>query len=124
MSAASWQKTHSDWSKPWWLAETGKTIPELLADVPHTCTTPEIRVECPDHIKFEVVRAVTERFRGDYEVIDIDGMRVLFGDGWGLVRASNTQPALVLRFEAPTQSRLDEIRARVESALEDVKKSF
>jgi phosphomannomutase / phosphoglucomutase len=106
------------------LAATGKTIPELLADVPHTYNTPEIRVECPDDIKFEVVKAVTERFRNKYDVIDIDGVRVLFGDGWGLVRASNTQPALVLRFEALEEARLTEIRDLVESTLEDVKKSF
>lgn len=106
------------------LAATEKTIPELLADVPGTYSTPEIRVEYPDDTKFEVVEAVTERFRNEYEVIDIDGMRVVFEDGWGLVRASNTQPALVLRFEALTEQRLVEIRMLVESTLEDVKKSF
>ena len=99
------------------LSVTGKTIPELLADVPKTFSTPEIRVECPDSIKFEVVAKITEHFRKRENVIDIDGVRVLFDDGWGLVRASNTQPALVLRFEAMTAKRLEEIRTLVESTL-------
>ena len=102
------------------LAASGKTIPQLLADVPKTYSTPEIRVECPDTIKFDVVAKVTQYFRQREKVIDIDGVRVLFKDGWGLVRASNTQPALVLRFEAMTENRLGEIRNLVESALADV----
>ena len=106
------------------LAATGKTIGELLADVPKTFNTPEIRVEMPDNIKFKVVEAVTEYFRRRENVIDIDGVRVLFGDGWGLVRASNTQPALVLRFEAMTKDRLNEIRGIVESALEKIKQEM
>ncbi|RPJ80544.1 MAG: phosphomannomutase/phosphoglucomutase [Deltaproteobacteria bacterium] len=106
------------------LSDTGKTISELLADVPKTFNTPEIRVDCPDSIKFQVVRKVTQIFREKYDVIDIDGVRILFDDGWGLVRASNTQPALVLRFEAMTRERIAEIRALVEHTLEDVKKGF
>ena len=104
------------------LADTGKTISELLSDVPKTYTTPEIRVECPDETKFEVVKKITEHFRELNDVIDIDGVRVVFPDGWGLVRASNTQPALVLRFEAETEDRLGEIRNLVESALTDIQK--
>lgn len=104
------------------LADTGKTISELLSDVPKTYTTPEIRVECPDETKFEVVKKITEHFRELNDVIDIDGVRVVFPDGWGLVRASNTQPALVLRFEAETEDRLGEIRNLVESALADIQK--
>jgi phosphomannomutase / phosphoglucomutase len=104
------------------LADTGKTIGELLVDVPKTFNTPEIRVEMPDNVKFKVVERVTEYFRQREKVIDIDGVRVLFGDGWGLVRASNTQPALVLRFEALSEDRLTEIRHTVESALEKIKK--
>jgi phosphomannomutase/phosphoglucomutase len=99
------------------IADTGKTISDLLSDVPKTYTTPEIRVECPDDKKFDVVQKVTEYFRERYDVIDIDGARVLFDDGWGLVRASNTQPALVLRFEAMSEERLKEIRDLVESTL-------
>jgi phosphomannomutase/phosphoglucomutase len=105
------------------LADTGKTIPELLAGVPETFSTPEIRVECPDDIKFDVVAKVTDYFRQREKVIDIDGVRVLFDDGWGLVRASNTQPALVLRFEAMTAPRLTEIRNLMESTLADILKS-
>ena len=102
------------------LADTGKTISELLAGVPDTYSTPEIRVECPDHIKFDVVRRVTEHFRRIHEVIDIDGVRVLFPDGWGLVRASNTQPALVLRFEAMSRKALARIKEQVESVLLEI----
>ena len=105
------------------LTKTGKTISELLADVPKTYSTPEIRVECPDDQKFAVVKKVTEFFRERYNVIDIDGVRVLFADGWGLVRASNTQPALVLRFEAMSEPRLSEIRNLVESTLADIQKA-
>ena len=104
------------------LTKTGQRISELLADVPNTYATPEIRVECPDHKKFAVVAKVTEYFRKNYQVIDIDGARVLFEDGWGLVRASNTQPALVLRFEALSESRLLEIRHLVESTLAEIQK--
>ena len=104
------------------LAKTGKKISDLLSDVPPTYSTPEIRVECPDDKKFDVVAKVTDYFREKYNVIDIDGVRVLFDDGWGLVRASNTQPALVLRFEAMSEARLSEIRNLVESALADIKK--
>jgi len=103
------------------LTKTGKRISELLADVPPTYSTPEIRVECPDDRKFGVVEKVTEHFRKGYNVIDIDGVRVLFEDGWGLVRASNTQPALVLRFEALSESRLAEIRNLVESVVADIR---
>jgi len=103
------------------LAASGKTIGELLGDVPKSFNTPEIRVDCPDDIKFDVVARVTEYFRQREKVIDIDGVRVLYDDGWGLVRASNTQPALVLRFEALSEARLTEIRAAVEAVLEQIK---
>ncbi len=106
------------------LASTGKSLGELLEDVPETYNTPEIRVDCPDKIKFEVVRKVTEHFQALQKVIDIDGARILFDDGWGLVRASNTQPALVLRFEALSPEALEKIRATVESALEKIKAQF
>jgi phosphomannomutase/phosphoglucomutase len=105
------------------LTQTGNTISELLADVPKTYSTPEIRVESPDDKKFAVVEKATEYFREQYNIIDIDGVRILFDDGWGLVRASNTQPALVLRFEALTEQRLNEIRNLVESTIEDIQKA-
>ncbi len=106
------------------LSNTGKELSDLLSDVPETFTTPEIRVECPDAKKFALVEKVTEHFRRQNEVIDIDGVRVLFPDGWGLVRASNTQPALVLRFEALSENRLSEIKDLIETALEDIKQSM
>ena len=85
------------------LSRTKKRIPELLDGVPQTFTTPEIRIECPDEIKFEVVeRAKREFEKKNLKIVDIDGARITFQDGWGLVRASNTQPVLVLRYEAET----------------------
>jgi len=106
------------------LSSGDKPLSAYLKDIPKTFNTPEIRVDCPDNIKFKVVAKVTEYFKTKNEVIDIDGARVLFGDGWGLVRASNTQPALVLRFEALSQDRLDEIRTEIEGVLENIKNSI
>ena len=79
--------------------------------------TPEIRLDCADAAKFDVVAQVTAHFRKTHEVIDVDGARILFGDGWGLVRASNTQPVLVVRFEARTPKRLQAIQAEVTAVL-------
>lgn len=92
----------------------------LLADIPPLCSTPEIRFEVPEAIKFKVVAEAVADLKKKYEVIDIDGARVQFPDGWGLVRASNTQPVLVMRFEAQTQKRLEEIRAIVENEIKAV----
>ena len=103
------------------LSKTGKSLQELLADVPQSYTTPEIRVECPDHKKFALVEKLKDEFRKHYTIIDVDGVRVVLDDGWGLVRASNTQPALVLRFEAQSEERLEEIQAMVETAIEKLK---
>ena len=99
------------------LSESGMKLSELLANVPKSFSTPEIRVDCPDKIKFGVVDSVKNRYRKTHEIITIDGVRVNFGDGWGLLRSSNTQPVLVLRFEASTQKRLEEIRREMESVL-------
>ncbi|MBW2650355.1 MAG: phosphomannomutase/phosphoglucomutase, partial [Deltaproteobacteria bacterium] len=101
------------------LSLTGQKLSQLLSDVPHTFNTPEIRVDCPDDIKFQVVERIKDRFAEDedYDIIDIDGVRVQFEDGWGLVRASNTQPVLVLRFESKTEEGLRSIRALVENVL-------
>jgi len=86
-------------------------IAELLADVPKMMNTPEIRMDCPDEKKFGVVAALTEEFKKDYTVIEVDGARVIFDGGWGLIRASNTQPALVLRFEAADEKKLEKIKS-------------
>jgi phosphomannomutase/phosphoglucomutase len=99
------------------VADSGRSITELLADVPKFVSTPEIRVDCPDEIKFGIVDRAVAHFRRIHDVIDVDGVRVLFGDGWGLIRASNTQPVLVLRFEARSRERLDAIREEMTSWL-------
>jgi phosphomannomutase/phosphoglucomutase len=102
------------------LSRTDKTIGDMLADVPKYYSTPEIRMDYPDEEKFQIVASLTEYFKRQYEVIDVDGARILFGDGWGLVRASNTQPILVLRFEARTPERLEEIKQIVISKLREI----
>src|SRR5712691_3389747 len=97
------------------LAKAGRPLSTLLTDLPHTVSTPEIRVECPDDVKFKVVEEAKKQLAREHKIIDIDGVRVLFPDGWGLIRASNTQPALVLRFEATSEAALKRIREIVES---------
>ncbi len=105
------------------LTHTDKPMSALLADVPKTFISPEIRVDCPEATKFQVVAAVKEHFaKGSFKVIDVDGVRVTFPDGWGLVRASNTQALLVLRFEATTEPRLREIQGLLEGAVRDAMK--
>jgi phosphomannomutase/phosphoglucomutase len=104
------------------LAKDPRSIGEMLSDVPRTYATPEIRVDCPDATKFAVVAAVLEHYRkAGRSVVDIDGARISFGDAedpsWGLVRASNTGPVLVMRFEATTPERRDAIRAEVEQVV-------
>jgi len=88
----------------------GKRLSELAARIPKYFATPEIRIETTDEKKFEIVEKLKTDFAKKYKVIDIDGVRVDFPDGWGLIRSSNTQPVLVLRFEAKTKQRLEEIR--------------
>jgi len=92
------------------LSGQAKSLAQLVDALPSYFSTPEIRITCPDEDKWEVVRQLTETFKKDHDVVDIDGARVQFGDGWGLVRVSNTQPILVMRFEARTEERLAEIR--------------
>ncbi len=104
------------------LAADPRSIGEMLSDVPVTFATPELRVDCPDAIKFDVVKAITERYKSKgLPVADIDGARVSFGTpaapAWGLVRASNTGPVLVMRFEATTEAERDRLRAEVEAAV-------
>jgi phosphomannomutase/phosphoglucomutase len=102
------------------VARTGKSPSELLADVPEYASTPEIRIDCPDREKFRVVDELKTYLASRAKIIDIDGVRAVFDDGWGLVRASNTQPVLVLRFEARTDARLAEIRGELLDALRKV----
>ncbi len=110
------------------LSRDARSLGEMLADVPRTFATPEIRVDCPDAIKFDVVDAVRRHYRAaGLPVVDIDGARISFGTAaepaWGLVRASNTGPVLVMRFEATTAARRDTIHAEVESVVESARKS-
>lgn len=84
---------------------------------PESFVTPELHMDCPDTAKKSVMAKAVEFFRARYDIIDTDGVRLVFPDGWGLVRASNTQPVLVLRFEAESASRLEEIRNIVEEPL-------
>jgi phosphomannomutase/phosphoglucomutase len=97
------------------VADSGRSVDELLGDVPRFVSTPEIRVDCPDDRKFGIVEKARAYFGAKYEVITVDGVRVLFGDGWGLIRASNTQPVIVMRFEARTQKQLERIQSEMET---------
>jgi phosphomannomutase/phosphoglucomutase len=104
------------------LTKDEKPLADHIDALPKLFNTPEIRYELPDEVKFEVVKRVVEKFKSTaapdkHEVVDVDGARITWKDGWALVRASNTQAALVLRFEAETQPRLDEIRKLVEGEL-------
>lgn len=102
------------------MSKTGKKVSELLGDIPESVSTPEIRVDCPEEIKFQLVERVKDQLSQEHEVIDIDGVRVEFPFGWGLIRASNTQPALVLRFEAEDNEKLKQISTLIEGRLSSV----
>jgi len=100
------------------LDQEGPPLSELYADLPKIISTPEIRFDCPsDEKKFEIVKNVVADLKKEYQVIDIDGARIEFDDGWGLIRASNTQPVLVMRFEATSEKRLAEIRELIEGKI-------
>ena len=99
------------------LSHSAHSLAELRAALPQTVATPELRVACPDALKFDVVKRAAAHFASQYTVIDIDGVRIEFEHGWGLLRPSNTQPVLVMRFEADTPERLAEYRAVIEDHL-------
>ncbi len=102
------------------LSRSDKSLSEMVATLPSYYSTPEIRGEISDDAtKFRMVEQAVEYFTANYDVIDVDGVRILFGDGWGLVRASNTQPVIVMRFEARTEERLAEIQETVTSKLRE-----
>jgi len=120
------------------LSKKTTTLSELVEDLPKTVVTPEIRVDLPDAVKFDVMRSIQVKF-AEYlkagqklgptqltlrDVITIDGVRAVFDEGWGLIRASNTQPALVLRFEATSVDRINAIRALIENELADVRRAL
>ena len=102
------------------LLKEGKPLSTLLSDLPKAFNTPEIRIDCPEEKKFETVERVKNILSKDYPIIDIDGVRVKFAEGWGLLRASNTGPILVMRFEATSEERLSEYRGLVEEILKGV----
>jgi phosphomannomutase/phosphoglucomutase len=99
------------------VAASGQPLSAHFAGLPETVVTPEIRIECPDELKFAVVQLAAEQLRARYETVDVDGARVLFPEGWGLVRASNTQPVLVMRFEARSEQLLRQYREELESVV-------
>src|SRR5262249_52480848 len=107
------------------LTQSRQTLAELYDTLPVLHNTPEIRMPCPDAVKFEVVRRAVAWFRERYQIVDVDGVRVLFEEagrnvGWGLVRASNTGPVLVMRFEADGPRRLGEIKTLMEDRLRQI----
>jgi phosphomannomutase/phosphoglucomutase len=120
------------------LAKTRQPLSALVSDLPRSVVTPEIRVDLPDTVKFDVVERIRQRFTEYWEtkqglgprrlalqdLITIDGVRAIFDEGWGLIRASNTQPALVLRFEATSSAQLEVIRALIEDELALAKRAL
>jgi phosphomannomutase/phosphoglucomutase len=102
------------------LANAERPLSALLADLPKTVSTPEIRIDCPDDKKFLIAERAKEYFRRYYDIIDVDGVRIQFPEGWGLIRASNTQPALVLRFEAQSRGKLKEYRTIIENKVAEL----
>ncbi len=101
------------------VARSGRPLSAWLDEFPQYVSTSELRYPVTEESKFQIVEEAVAHFRREHEVIDVDGARVLFGDGWGLLRASNTEPVLVGRFEARTEERLGEIRAAMEGWLRD-----
>ncbi len=102
------------------LSRSEKNLSEIISDIPRYISTPEIRIRCRDDEKFRIVESIVEKFKREYSVITVDGARIQFKDGWGLVRASNTEPALILRFEAKTKEELN----RIEQIITDELRRF
>lgn len=105
------------------VAKSGKPLSYQMNGIPKLVSTPELRVDCPDDKKFQVVEKVAAIVRQRYKVVDVDGVRAIFEHGWGLVRASNTQPVLVMRFEATSDKLLADYRSELEGIVEDAKKA-
>jgi len=99
------------------MSKTEKSLSALLAELPTMPATPEIIMSAPDDVKFQIIETITRELQGRYEVITVDGARAVFEDGWGLVRASNTQPAITMRFEARTREKLVEYMQRFDALL-------
>lgn len=103
------------------VSNSNKKISEMIKEIPYYYTTPEIRIETTEDKKWKIVEDVIKHFKDKYQIIGIDGARILFGDGWGLVRASNTQPVIVARFEAKDEKRLNEIKDLVMGFIDEKK---
>ena len=102
-----------------YMARKGGALSTLLADLPKTFATPEIRVACPEERKVAIVEEAAAHFSKRYEALTLDGIRISFPEGWGLIRSSNTQPVLVMRFEASSEALLGEYRNEIESWLRE-----
>jgi phosphomannomutase/phosphoglucomutase len=105
-------------------SKSDKKVSEIIDEMPYYESTPEIRTEVGEEAKWKIVEAAKEEFRKRYKTIEIDGVRILFEDGWGLVRASNTQPIVVTRFEAKTKERLEEIQKIVTDFINEKKRNL
>lgn len=101
------------------ITKSNRKLSELVDEIPSYYSTPEIRVDCPEEKKFKVVDELKKYFKSKYNTIDIDGVRILFESGWALIRASNTQPILVLRFEAKSEQELEKIKNEIKQKLEE-----
>ena len=106
------------------ISKSGQPLSHQLEGIPKLVSTPELRLDCPDDEKFEVVSRVAKEFRKRGEIVDVDGVRVPFESGWGLVRASNTQPVLVMRFEATSEELLKKYQTEMEDAVKEAQKSL
>jgi phosphomannomutase/phosphoglucomutase len=104
------------------VANSGKPLSHQLKGIPKLVSTPELRIDCPDNVKFKVIAKVSDIIRRKHNVVDVDGVRVPFKEGWGLVRASNTQPVLVMRFEASSPELLQQYQQEIEGNVEEAKK--
>ncbi len=106
------------------VSQSGKPLSHQLLGIPKLVSTPELRVDCPDDLKFKVIAKVSDSIRQRHQVVDVDGVRVPFREGWGLVRASNTQPVLVMRFEASSAELLNQYREEMENDVEQAKREL
>lgn len=106
------------------VSKTDKKVSEIIKEMPYYENTPEIRTDVTEDSKWKIVEDVREHFNKEYDTIEIDGVRILFDDGWGLVRASNTQPVIVTRFEAKTKSRLNEIKNLVHNFIDEKRRNY
>jgi phosphomannomutase/phosphoglucomutase len=104
------------------VSHSGTPLSSQLKDIPKLVSTPELRIDCPDESKFHVISKVADIMRRERPIVEVDGVRVPFENGWGLVRASNTQPVLVMRFEATSEDLLRQYQKQIEEVVERAKK--